>query len=151
MLLGFLDVAVDKPLRLEPLVAALVGTGEWTLARVVHVVQLQSLSGGKSRRAARLSAGISMRHIGMLRCDVPLHIPSFAKRCTTISTDKWPLAKMNFVHMQLEMFAPTEELSAGAALERFLLKMDSLVVALHVCKSAKDLVAGRVSAGKLLI
>jgi len=40
VLLGFLDVPVDKGLRLEPLAAALVGAGEWTLACVVHVVQL---------------------------------------------------------------------------------------------------------------
>jgi len=49
VLLCFLDVLVDLSLRLEPLAAALVGAGEWTLARVIHLVHLQSFSGGKSR------------------------------------------------------------------------------------------------------
>jgi len=48
VLLGFLDVFVDQALRLEPLTAALVGAGEWTLARVVHHVQLQNSWSGKS-------------------------------------------------------------------------------------------------------
>jgi len=49
VLLCFLDVLVDLSLCLEPIAAALVRAGEWTLARVVHLVQLQSLSGGESR------------------------------------------------------------------------------------------------------
>ena len=49
MLLGFLDVLVGLGLGLEPLAAALVGAGKWALARVAHLVQLQSLSGGESR------------------------------------------------------------------------------------------------------
>jgi len=49
VLLGFLDVHVDLALRLEPIAAALVGAGEWTLARVIHLVQLQSMSVGESR------------------------------------------------------------------------------------------------------
>jgi len=49
VLLGSLDVHVDLALRLESLTAALVGAGEWTLARVIHLVQLQSMSVGESR------------------------------------------------------------------------------------------------------
>jgi len=48
VLLGGLDVLVDKKLRLEPLVTTIVGAGEWTLACVVHLVQLQVSSTGKS-------------------------------------------------------------------------------------------------------
>jgi len=46
MLLGSLDVAVDKMLRLESLTTTFVGTGEGTLASVTHHVQLQLLGGG---------------------------------------------------------------------------------------------------------
>lgn len=49
VLLGFLDVAVDLELCSEPLAAALIGAGEWTLARVVHHVQLEGTWSGKSR------------------------------------------------------------------------------------------------------
>jgi len=72
VLLGSLDVFVDKPLRLEPLAAALVRAGEWTLARVAHHVLLQSSSGGTSRRAARVCAGIRRRHSRMTSFDMPL-------------------------------------------------------------------------------
>ena len=142
VLLGSLDVVVDLVLRLEPLAATLVGTGEWTLARVIHHVQLEVTCFGKSRRAARFSAGITRRHSRMLRFDVLLQTPSFAKRCPTVSTDEWSLAQMNSVNMHLEITALTEKLSASDALESLLLEMDSLVVALHVHKLAEDFAAG---------
>ena len=41
--LGILDVLVHLPLSLEPLRAALIGTGEWTLSTVVHQVELENL------------------------------------------------------------------------------------------------------------
>jgi len=41
--LGFLDVHVNLPLRLEPLLATLVGTWEWSLSCVVHHVKLETV------------------------------------------------------------------------------------------------------------
>jgi len=64
----------------------------------------------------------------MLRCDVPLQSLSYAKRCCTVSTDEWPLAQMNLVHMSLQFTTLLEELSTGVALERLQLEMDSVVV-----------------------
>ena len=43
MLLGSLDVVVDYVLRLEPLVAALIGAGEGTQASVIHQMILETL------------------------------------------------------------------------------------------------------------
>ena len=49
MLLSLLDVPVHFPLRLKPVLAALIGAGERALACVIHLVLLQSMSGGESR------------------------------------------------------------------------------------------------------
>jgi len=46
VLLGSLDMRVDEHLCLEPLVTTLVWAGEWTLACVVHHVQLEGSLGG---------------------------------------------------------------------------------------------------------
>ena len=43
MLLGSLDVVVDHVLRLEPLIAALIGAGERTLASVIHQMHLETM------------------------------------------------------------------------------------------------------------
>ena len=82
VLLGSLDVAVDELLRLEPLVTTeiinitnyntksdepLVGAGEWTLARVVHHVQVEAVLAFENRLAARMSAGVARRSRRMLR------------------------------------------------------------------------------------
>ena len=55
----------DKPL---------VGAGEWTLASVVHNVELEEDFGGKRTEAAGMGAGIARRHSRMLRCDMPLEL-----------------------------------------------------------------------------
>jgi len=41
MLLGSLDVVVDKVLRLEPLITALIGARERTLTSVIHQMELE--------------------------------------------------------------------------------------------------------------
>lgn len=74
VLLGSLDVEVDVLLCFEPLVTTLVRAGEWTLASVVHNVELEEDFGGKRTEAAGMGAGIARRHSRMLRCDMPLEL-----------------------------------------------------------------------------
>ena len=79
-----------------------------------------------------------------------LEVSSLGKRCTAVSTDEWPLAQMNIVHVPLQVSIPLEELPTGDALERLLLEVDCLVVALHCSKLAEGLGARGVGARKLL-
>ena len=77
----------------------------------------------------------------MLRCNMPLEVPGVCKCCSTVSTDEWPLAQMNLVHMPLQMRILLELLPTRDALERLLPEMDRLVVALHVSLQGKDFAA----------
>ena len=137
---GVCNTKSDKPL---------VRAGEWTLASVVHHVQLQSSSFSIRRRAASVGAGKPWRGRGVHRRDMALENPSSCKRCSTVATDEWPLAQMNFVHVLLQINILLEELPTGDALERLLLEVDCLVVALHVVLVAEDFATGRVGARKL--
>jgi len=49
---------------------------------------------------------------------------------------------MNLVHMLLEICAQTEELSAGAALERFQLKMNRVNMQLEMTAPTEELSTG---------
>ena len=79
-----------------------------------------------------------------------LEIPSLCKRRSTVSTDEWPLAQMNCVHMHLQVPVSLEKLPTGDALERLLLEMDRLVVPQHVGLVVEDFAARRVCARNLL-
>ena len=70
-----------------------------------------------------------------------LKMMSVCKRCSTVATDEWPLAQMNFVHVLLQMMAKLEELPTGDALVRLLIKVDCLEVALHMALLAEDFAA----------
>jgi len=48
VLLGVLDVLVDQPLRLEPLIATLIRAGEGTQTDMVHVMMLEAPQSGIS-------------------------------------------------------------------------------------------------------
>ena len=54
-------------------------------------------------------------------------VNSLGKRCSAVSTDEWPLAQMNCVHVLLEVRILLEELPTGDALERLLLEVDCLL------------------------
>jgi len=150
VLLGSLDVIVRQVLGLELLVTTLVGAGEWTLASVIHHVQLEVGFAGKRTGAARMGAGKARRHSRMLRCDMPLQAPDLCKCCSTVSADAWPLAQMNCAHVPVQVTTLLEKLPTGYALERMLSEVDSLVVRLHVALLAEDLVARGVGARELL-
>jgi len=150
VLLGGLDVLVHHRLCLEPLVTTLIGAGEWTLARVIHHVHLQPSSGGKRTRAARMGADKAWRHSRVLRCDMALEVVSLCKRCSAVSTDVWPLAQMNCVHVRLQVSILLELLATGDALERLLSEVDGLVVLLHVAFGSEGLAARGVGAREFL-
>ena len=57
MLLGRLDVLVDHVLRLEPLIAALIGAGERSHTSMVHLVIVETVLRGKGCRTASVGAG----------------------------------------------------------------------------------------------
>ena len=97
-----------------------------------------------------MGAGKARRHSRMLRCDVALELLNSGKCCSTVSTDEWPLAQMNCVHVLLQVTVMLEKLPTGDALERLLLQMDGLVVLLHVTLLAEELGARGVGARDLL-
>ena len=117
---------------------------------MIHHVQLEVGFAGKRTGAARMGAGKAWRHSRMLRCDVTLEVIIVCKRCSTFSTDEWPLAQMNCVHVPIQVTVLLEKLTAGYALERFLLQMDRLVVLQHVGLVVEDFAARRVCARDLL-
>ena len=57
VLLGVLDVLVDQPLRLEPLVAARIRAGEGAQTTVIHQVKSEGLVCGIGRRTAWMGTG----------------------------------------------------------------------------------------------
>jgi len=96
-----LDVLVHLPLRLESLLATLVGTREWSFPCVIHHVEFEGLHASEAYRAASIGARITHSLSSVMPEDVPLENPCFSKCCTTVDllTDEGAETKMNRIHM----------------------------------------------------
>ena len=84
VLLGGLDVLVDKRLGLEPLIATLIWAGERSQASMVHHMHLDSIVRGISRRASSVGAGELWCLSRVMPFDMSLEVRSLCKSCPAI-------------------------------------------------------------------
>jgi len=141
VLLGGLDVLVDKLLRLEPLIAALIRAGEWPQTRVIHQVKLETSVSCISCGTSSVGAGELRRISRMLRVDVTLEVTSLCKSCPTLLAKVRSQSQVDCISVQLKIGLVREGQPTRGALERLLLEVDTVPMTLQVSLLRERLVA----------
>ena len=131
VLLGGLDVQVDLPLRLEPLVAARIRAGEGAQTSVIQHVKLESKVPSIGRRTARMGTGELRRLRSVLRCDMSLESAKPCKGCSTFFAEVRSQSQVDCIIVLLKVGLVRKGQPTGRALERLLLEVDCALMTLQ--------------------
>ena len=132
VLLGGLDVLVDKLLGLEPLTTALIRAGEGTQTTVIHLVKFESTVAGICCQTSSVGAGELRRPGSVLRIDVTFQLPNSCKGCPTILAQVRSQSEVDCISVPGQISLVRESQPACRALERLLLEVDYALVSLQV-------------------
>ena len=84
VLLGGLDVLVDKHLGLEPLITTLIRAGERSQTSVIHNVKFETIISGISCRTSSVGTGELWCLSRVMPFDMSLEVRSLCKSCPAI-------------------------------------------------------------------